>query len=564
MDPMIQTITNQDLKQNEKQRQQQLAQSRGIGSGYTNVQRFNQANINNRLGQALTQGIGNVTNETQKKLQQGQQQFQQSAQAGRLDTAANVQARQNILNKYGVGSGDLSQDVSDEELRQFERFRSGQYTGAQGLQNEQELLGRSQELQNIQNLIGSQGGRLALLQRFIGGNRGGYTFGQQNLDQLLLSTNRQNQQALSQGLQQAGLGQQNIQRGIDTARLLAEQYAQRAKEFGEETKSRISETDKALTDYLTQQMERQKEYATLRRDIAKQLLDYGIKGRDLKLQQGGTEDMGTLTQDFQTLKQQFGDEKTKEIILNAKQLEVLGIPKDIAFVQGIQNAFKLATDEDLKSASLATTASLSDYIKKNALARLAGLQGASGFEDKSLAGQYLKQTETKFDKEKVDPIKQKFITDMLMNTPIGKELSDAVRTQEKARLINPLAPDYYGTDEWDRISKYDLYYWLPFSQRPSLPFSTLKQAFDIRDQHLRNAMNYMFQQGLRPNFEKLKAPYDYHFKLLDKYSTDPMGAYGYLRRGFSSNESDYKESPFLKSIIDSFINRFQEIPEGEE
>jgi hypothetical protein len=561
---MIQTITNQDLKQNEKQRQQQLAQSRGIGSGYTNVQRFNQANINNRLGQALTQGIGNVTNETQKKLQQGQQQFQQSAQAGRLDTAANVQARQNILNKYGVGSGDLSQDVSDEELRQFERFRSGQYTGAQGLQNEQELLGRSQELQNIQNLIGSQGGRLALLQRFIGGNRGGYTFGQQNLDQLLLSTNRQNQQALSQGLQQAGLGQQNIQRGIDTARLLAEQYAQRAKEFGEETKSRISETDKALTDYLTQQMERQKEYATLRRDIAKQLLDYGIKGRDLKLQQGGTEDMGTLTQDFQTLKQQFGDEKTKEIILNAKQLEVLGIPKDIAFVQGIQNAFKLATDEDLKSASLATTASLSDYIKKNALARLAGLQGASGFEDKSLAGQYLKQTETKFDKEKVDPIKQKFITDMLMNTPIGKELSDAVRTQEKARLINPLAPDYYGTDEWDRISKYDLYYWLPFSQRPSLPFSTLKQAFDIRDQHLRNAMNYMFQQGLRPNFEKLKAPYDYHFKLLDKYSTDPMGAYGYLRRGFSSNESDYKESPFLKSIIDSFINRFQEIPEGEE
>lgn len=203
------------------------------GTGFTNLQALIGANQGNNLAQTVGSGINQTVQNTQNDLNQSQQQFNTDTSAN--STAGNEQQAQGIIgqilgysgnntgsgNPYQssgvntVGSGtpttssstaptsttpSLAANLSQQQVNQFQNMLSGNYNGPSQLENYGQLSSEANQAQGLSSDINSSGGLQSLLQQYIGGNNngGGYTQGQQTLDQLLLG------QGNTQGLQQAG------------------------------------------------------------------------------------------------------------------------------------------------------------------------------------------------------------------------------------------------------------------------------------------------------------------------------------------------------------------------
>lgn len=183
------------------------------GSGFTNLQKVIGANRNNQLGSTIQQGIGNQVNQVKAGVNNAQNQFNTQLNNNANTLNSNQQKVNGILANPN--------NVSDQDAKTFQDFQKGSYTGPQNLQDVDTLRNQATNTQQLGQQIGSSGGRLGLLQRFVGGNQ--YTQGQQRLDNLLLGQTGANE--LKQSRRDAsGLNQQ-----VDTANTLAQSQADAAR-----------------------------------------------------------------------------------------------------------------------------------------------------------------------------------------------------------------------------------------------------------------------------------------------------------------------------------------------
>lgn len=209
------------------------------GSGFTNLQRVMGANQGNQLGSTVAGGINNQSGQVKTNLNQATSNFNTASQAGRLDTDANKQAAQADIDAANQGN------VSDQQVQDFSRYKAGAYSGPQSLDNTDALQGQAQNAESLGQATGTSGGRNTLLQRFAGGNQGGYTAGKQRLDSLLLGQDQNQLQNARRGT--LGLTNQvNTQSNV--AGQLAGQYANQAQDFGTALKNQVgSNVDTSLT-----------------------------------------------------------------------------------------------------------------------------------------------------------------------------------------------------------------------------------------------------------------------------------------------------------------------------
>lgn len=153
------------------------------GSGFTNIQNILSANQNNKLGSAVGGGVINAANQAKQGLGQAEQQFQQGTQQG----AQGIQnAYQNVNQVLQNPTG-----ASDQDVANFSQYRSGQYGGPKDLGDVTSLQNQARNAQQLGQAGQTEGGRIALLQRFAGAGPN-YTSGQQKLDNLLLGQQANN------------------------------------------------------------------------------------------------------------------------------------------------------------------------------------------------------------------------------------------------------------------------------------------------------------------------------------------------------------------------------------
>lgn len=240
------------------------------GTGFTNLNRVLQASKGNKLGQTISGGIQQQASGVQSQVKSAQQQFEEEAQKGRLDTGSAAEKRSEILGRFAPSSGasavqqqpvtpqgqegqqaaQTQSPVSEQEIQDFTKFRTGTYTGPKQLQDVQTLYGKAQQAEQLGGLTRSEGGRQELLRRFVGGT--GYTPGQRQLDATLLG---QQPGQLGQAAREARGSTAQVERAAGQAAGLAQEYAGRAKTFGEETQKMVGETKTPLSEQLQKRVE---------------------------------------------------------------------------------------------------------------------------------------------------------------------------------------------------------------------------------------------------------------------------------------------------------------------
>jgi len=221
--PIISPISNQVRQQK--------------GTGFTNLQKYLQANKDNRLGQTISQGIGQAAQQARSGLQQAQSQFASQLESPDiLGSEASKTARTNILTGL---SQSATPSVSQQDIDQFTKFREGSYTGPQGLSNIDTLINRAGQAEQLGRAVGREEGRGQLLQQFVGGPQ--YTSGQRTFDTSLLGGGSGLSAARQQTVGLVGTTAREGRQAFETAA----GKAQQAKDFG-------TETAKLLSDPMTQ------------------------------------------------------------------------------------------------------------------------------------------------------------------------------------------------------------------------------------------------------------------------------------------------------------------------
>lgn len=371
-----------------------------VGSGFTNLRQIMQANVGSRLGGAVAGGIQGQAQQTKAALQQGQGQFQESAQAGRLGTAQDIQRQQQILQD--------PTKASEADIKEYERFRAGQYGGPKGIQNISELRAQAAQAQGLGQLTGTQGGRQALLQRYAAAPQTGYTSGKSRLDMLLLG--QQGAEQLKQARRgTAGLEGQ-VLRGQTAAQEQARQYAQEAAGFGEQAKGAVSGQ---LTDLSTALGKRAETAKTTRE------AEFGQLQKDI----GVPKDLG-------------GYDRYSYSDIDPNVAEALGL-------KGNEDLYTLDLTKYLQVnpelATRAGVASAEEYAKAKALGRLGGTDVTekgkdilAELQDESKAGSYYKQPTYVGTEELRQKLQQDLAAgrqQVLKTQDIALRASDAARIQ---------------------------------------------------------------------------------------------------------------------------------------
>jgi hypothetical protein len=254
-------ITNQDLSNNPQTGQQnqngqnqpgQPGQAptvqpynpnKQVGSGYTNINRIVNANQNNRLGSTIGSNIQQAGQQATQNINQAGQDFQTNSNANRLDTGQNQQLVQNVL------ADPTKAAQNSQQVNQFGTLMSGNYQGPTGLANAGQLQAQAQDVNQMGQAIGSSAGRQGLLQRFVGNPQ--YNSGQQSMDNLLLGQTGGKDLAAAR---QSTTGVQNLaQNQIGGATAAAQEYANRAKQFGQGVQQQFGNTVNQAEQGLTQQ-----------------------------------------------------------------------------------------------------------------------------------------------------------------------------------------------------------------------------------------------------------------------------------------------------------------------
>ncbi len=197
------------------------------GTGFTNIGRIVNANQGNKLGSTISGNIQNQASQVKQGIQGAQSQFQQQAQANRLDSAENQQKVQSVLQD--------PTKATDQDVQAFSQFRSGQYGGPTGLQNADQLRAQAEAAKAMGQATGSMGGRQALLQRYAGTPQ--YNAGQQRLDSVLLGQTGANDLRQARRATTGLTGA--LQSGEQAAAAQAQELQGRAQAFGQDVNAQL-------------------------------------------------------------------------------------------------------------------------------------------------------------------------------------------------------------------------------------------------------------------------------------------------------------------------------------
>lgn len=190
----------QGQQQGQVQPGQPMQQPQGFnkpkGTGFTNLQRVLGANKDNKLGQAVGQGVQNISNKTQTQTQGAQENFAKDIGSAVKDIKSGQKIQENLsgadFTKDSDAAANKIQEIGSDEYVNASKNLRGGYQGPQGLENASQLQSQAQQLgQTAQGLL-TNSGRQAALQRFV--NAGpNYTQGKQALDNMLLGQGNNNQ-----------------------------------------------------------------------------------------------------------------------------------------------------------------------------------------------------------------------------------------------------------------------------------------------------------------------------------------------------------------------------------
>lgn len=139
---------------------------------------------------------------------------------------------------------------SEAELGQFSKFSKGAYGGPAQLENADALVAQAQQAESLGKLARTPGGSQELLKQFVGGRD--YTSGQRKLDETLLGQDKgtnlgaatRQTRGLSKSVEEASRG----------AAAKGQEYSNRARAFGEETRGMIEAKQTPLISQLEERM----------------------------------------------------------------------------------------------------------------------------------------------------------------------------------------------------------------------------------------------------------------------------------------------------------------------
>jgi hypothetical protein len=328
------------------------------GSGFVNLNKILQANVGNKLGQTVAQGIGQGVGQVQQGLGQAKSQFQQEAEAKNLASVGNKQAVSDALRNLSGGQTD----VSDDLVKQFGTFRAGQYAGPQELDPTKtvQLGSRAQEVQGFGQALGSGGDKTRVLQAFAG--KGPYSAGQSRLDSLLLGQGPQAKQQLTEARQQSrGLVQQ-VGNEQDIARQIAQLKTGEAQQFGKDVRGQLGLADSG---------------GFAETGLAPELL----KAIDARAQEAQTKQQQDIAGFNQLLQKIQGGKWNSDLGNYAEDLTKYGLGyKDVRYLQGLPGRETYGADLSdprlMQAAQAATRSSVADpgeAAKAEALAKLSGI-----------------------------------------------------------------------------------------------------------------------------------------------------------------------------------------------
>lgn len=203
--------------------------NRQLGTGFTNLQNIMQANTGNKLGQAVGGGIQQAGQQATNSLQSGVQDFNNQSQSNALGTQAQKEDVQNTLNNAG--------NVTDQNVTDFAKYRSGQYTGPTNINNISAIQNQASNAQQQGQAVGTAGGRQALLQQYAANPGSSYNSGQQNLDSLLLGATGGKQ--LQQARQSVSGLNNEVNAAQNTAQSKAQQLTNQAQGFGQQVTQQV-------------------------------------------------------------------------------------------------------------------------------------------------------------------------------------------------------------------------------------------------------------------------------------------------------------------------------------
>lgn len=363
------------------------------GSGFTNLQKYVNANQNNQLGSTINQGIGQVGNNVKSSLDQSQNQFQQdkSTELQKFDPSkikAGIQAAQNVTTPTIVNAdGTTSNNTVDPSIKSdFQYAAAGQYGGPSQLNNYDVLQGQAQDAQNLGNQVSSAGGREALLQRFVGGP-GQYTQGNQRFDSLLLGQTGGKDLQQARG-QVAGLGQ-----NVNTAESVAAGQAQAAQGVADQSKQyatdQVNQAYSGVIDPLQQQADQQTAARQAQIDsseaVRKKIQDYMTRSQ--AAQQGTLNPVTGKYEGGTNL--DTSDLFTGSNGLTADDLKAVGINPDNTLANGLDVGTLLSSItnyDDANVAKNAATVNTGQLATDSDRARLAALNDLSGIAAPVLNG----------------------------------------------------------------------------------------------------------------------------------------------------------------------------------
>ena len=171
---------------------------------------------------------------------------------GTLDTdyAKMSQAEKDAYIASETEKNALANMPTEDEIKGFNRFATGTYSGPTELQDSASLLSKAQQAESLGNLAKSGGGRQELLRQFVGGRD--YTQGQRNVDSLILG--RDPSVNLGAAARQTRGAVEDVQQANRGASNQALEYVNRAKEFGDETRGMVEQTKAPLSGSLDERI----------------------------------------------------------------------------------------------------------------------------------------------------------------------------------------------------------------------------------------------------------------------------------------------------------------------
>lgn len=303
---------------------QNSAEPKNTSSGrFTNLQSYLTANPNNNLSQQVGSNLQNQGTELQNQYNQNYNQFQTDVNKGT-----------NTYDQKAVGDylqNPYTSSQNKDATNQFNQMKSGQYTGPQAFDQNQQLSQGIQNYQQMANQANTENGRYALLSQMY--NTPSYNSGQQQLDNLFLQSNPSN-------LQQGVVNANNLAYNLNNATQNTQAQVQAAQNASAQTGQHVSnDIQGAMNNFQT-----------------------GINQQVTDANAGAQKNYNTVTD-------ALNQYRVNNAPLDASTLSQLGLnPYQSAYGLNLNNYLNPAAQ-----ASAATVASGDQYNNYQALANLAGV-----------------------------------------------------------------------------------------------------------------------------------------------------------------------------------------------